>query len=92
MAEFVAGVVFFSGRRPLGNDWGQSCITAKTEFNPLAAILGFTVFGVGAAEIMASVQIAMPAGLPFTGLKEAIFTHSTLIEGLIPLFSAVPTK
>jgi pyruvate/2-oxoglutarate dehydrogenase complex dihydrolipoamide dehydrogenase (E3) component len=53
-------------------------------------ILGFTVFGVGGGEIMASVQVAMIAGLPYTALRDAVFTHPTLIEGLIPLFSAVP--
>jgi len=53
-------------------------------------ILGFTVFGVGAGEIMASVQIAMIAGLPYTALRDAVLTHPTLLEGLIPLFSSVP--
>ena len=53
-------------------------------------ILGFTVFGVEAGEIMASVQIAMLAGLPYTALRDAILTHPTLLEGLIPLFSSVP--
>ncbi len=53
-------------------------------------ILGFTAFGVGAGEIMATVQVAMIAGLPYTALRDAIFTHPTLLEGLIPLFSAVP--
>jgi pyruvate/2-oxoglutarate dehydrogenase complex dihydrolipoamide dehydrogenase (E3) component len=32
-------------------------------------ILGFTVFGVGAGEILAAVQIAMIAGLPYTALR-----------------------
>jgi pyruvate/2-oxoglutarate dehydrogenase complex dihydrolipoamide dehydrogenase (E3) component len=54
-------------------------------------ILGFTGFGVGAGEIMASVQIAMIAGLPYTALREGILTHPTLVEGLIPLFSSVPS-
>jgi pyruvate/2-oxoglutarate dehydrogenase complex dihydrolipoamide dehydrogenase (E3) component len=54
-------------------------------------ILGFTGFGVGAGEIMASVQIAMIAGLPYTALREAILTHPTLVEGLGPLFSSVPS-
>jgi pyruvate/2-oxoglutarate dehydrogenase complex dihydrolipoamide dehydrogenase (E3) component len=53
-------------------------------------ILGFTVFGVDAGEIMASVQIAIIAGLPYTALRDAILTHPTLLEGLIPLFSSVP--
>lgn len=51
-------------------------------------ILGFAAFGVGAAEIMTSVQIAMGAGLPYTTLRDTILTHPTLIEGLIPLFSS----
>lgn len=53
-------------------------------------ILGFTVLGTGGGEIMASVQIAMAAKLPYTTLRDMVFTHPTLIEGLIPLFSAVP--
>jgi pyruvate/2-oxoglutarate dehydrogenase complex dihydrolipoamide dehydrogenase (E3) component len=51
-------------------------------------ILGFTAFGVGAGEILASVQIAMIAGLPYTALRDAVLSHPTLVEGLIPLFSS----
>ncbi len=51
-------------------------------------ILGFTAFAVGAGEILASVQIAMIAGLPYTALRDAVLTHPTLVEGLIPLFSS----
>jgi pyruvate/2-oxoglutarate dehydrogenase complex dihydrolipoamide dehydrogenase (E3) component len=51
-------------------------------------ILGFTAVGVGAAEIMTSVQLAMGAGLPYTALRDTILTHPTLVEGLIPLFSS----
>jgi len=54
-------------------------------------ILGFTGFGVEAGEILASVQIAMLAGLPYTALRDAILTHPTLVEGLIPLFSSAPS-
>jgi pyruvate/2-oxoglutarate dehydrogenase complex dihydrolipoamide dehydrogenase (E3) component len=53
-------------------------------------ILGFTVFGVEAGEVMASVQVAMIAGLPYTALRDAIFTHPTLLEGLNFLFANVP--
>lgn len=53
-------------------------------------ILGFTVFGFGAGEIMSIVQVAMIAGLPYTALRDMNFAHPTLSEGLIPLFSAVP--
>jgi len=51
-------------------------------------ILGFTAFGVGAGEILATVQIAMIAGLPYTALRDAVLTHPTLVEGLISLFSS----
>ncbi len=54
-------------------------------------ILGFTAFGVGAGEVMTSVQIAMTAGMPYTALRDAILTHPTLVEGLIPLFSSAPS-
>ncbi|MEI9864286.1 MAG: FAD-dependent oxidoreductase, partial [Limisphaerales bacterium] len=53
-------------------------------------ILGFTAFGVEAGEIMASVQVAMLAGLSYTTLRDTIFTHPTLAERLVALFSAVP--
>ena len=51
-------------------------------------IVGFTAFGVGAAEVMTPVQIAMNAGVPYTALRDTILTHPTLAEGLIPLFSS----
>src|SRR6201987_1307272 len=51
-------------------------------------LLGFTAFGVGAGETLGAVQIAMIAGLPYTALRDAVLTHPTLVEGLIPLFSS----
>jgi pyruvate/2-oxoglutarate dehydrogenase complex dihydrolipoamide dehydrogenase (E3) component len=54
-------------------------------------LLGFTAFGVGAGEIMSSVQVAMIAGLPYTALRDAVLTHPTLVEGLAPLFSSEPS-
>jgi len=50
-------------------------------------ILGFTAFGAEASEMMAVVQTAMLGGLPYTALRDAIFTHPTAAEGLIGLFS-----
>ena len=54
-------------------------------------LIGFSMFGAEVGEVMASVQVAMIAGLPFTALRDAIFVHPTMAEGLIPLFSNVPT-
>jgi pyruvate/2-oxoglutarate dehydrogenase complex dihydrolipoamide dehydrogenase (E3) component len=55
-------------------------------------ILGFTVFGFEASELMASVQTAMVGHLPFTVLRDAIFAHPTMSEGLNQLLAAVPSK
>jgi pyruvate/2-oxoglutarate dehydrogenase complex dihydrolipoamide dehydrogenase (E3) component len=54
-------------------------------------ILGFTAFGVDGGEIMSAVQIAMIAALPYTKLRDAVLTHPTLMEGLIPLFASAPS-
>ena len=53
-------------------------------------LLGFTAFAVDGGEIMASVQIGMIGGLPYTALRDAILAHPTLVEGLTPLFSSAP--
>jgi pyruvate/2-oxoglutarate dehydrogenase complex dihydrolipoamide dehydrogenase (E3) component len=53
--------------------------------------LGFTAFGVGAGEIMAAIQVAMVAGLPYTALRDTVLTHPTLSEGIIGLFSSAPS-
>src|SRR6266850_2239436 len=55
-------------------------------------ILGFTAFGVGAGEVLAAVQIAMIGGLPYTALRDAVLTHPTLVEGLMPLFSSAASR
>jgi pyruvate/2-oxoglutarate dehydrogenase complex dihydrolipoamide dehydrogenase (E3) component len=54
-------------------------------------ILGFTSFCVDAGEILAVVQVAMIAGLPYTALREAILTHPTFAEGLNALFASAPS-
>jgi pyruvate/2-oxoglutarate dehydrogenase complex dihydrolipoamide dehydrogenase (E3) component len=53
-------------------------------------ILGFTMLGSGAGEVIAAVQTAMLAGLPYTGLRDAILTHPTMAEGLGVLLAGVP--
>ena len=52
-------------------------------------ILGFTGFGEGAGETMATVQLAMRAGVPYTVLRDMTITHPTLAEGIVALFSRV---
>jgi pyruvate/2-oxoglutarate dehydrogenase complex dihydrolipoamide dehydrogenase (E3) component len=53
-------------------------------------ILGFAMLGPEAGEVIAVVQTAMLAGLPYTGLRDAIFTHPTMAEGLTVLLANVP--
>ena len=55
-------------------------------------ILGFTMIGAEAGEVMAVVQTAMLAGLPYTALRDAVIAHPTLAEGLGALFSTVPGR
>jgi pyruvate/2-oxoglutarate dehydrogenase complex dihydrolipoamide dehydrogenase (E3) component len=55
-------------------------------------ILGFTMIGSEAGEVMAVVQTAMLAGLPYTKLRDAVIVHLTIAEGLGPLFANVPAR
>ncbi len=55
-------------------------------------ILGFTAIGPQAGEILAVVQTAMMGKLPYTVLRDAVFTHPTMAEGLGPLFGGVPAR
>ena len=53
-------------------------------------ILGFTMIGADAGEVMAALQTAMLADLPYSKLRDAILAHPTMAEGLGSLFSNVP--
>jgi pyruvate/2-oxoglutarate dehydrogenase complex dihydrolipoamide dehydrogenase (E3) component len=55
-------------------------------------ILGFTMIGAEAGEVLAVVQTAMMADLPYMKLRDADFAHPTFSEGLNFLFSAVPAR
>jgi pyruvate/2-oxoglutarate dehydrogenase complex dihydrolipoamide dehydrogenase (E3) component len=55
-------------------------------------ILGFTMIGAEAGEVMAAVQTAMIAGLPYTALRDAVLAHPTMAEGLGGLFTNVPQR
>lgn len=53
-------------------------------------IVGFSMIGPEAGEVMAAVQTAMLAHAPYTLLRDAVLTHPTMAEGLGGLFAAVP--
>jgi pyruvate/2-oxoglutarate dehydrogenase complex dihydrolipoamide dehydrogenase (E3) component len=51
-------------------------------------ILGAAVLGIEGGELIAMLEIAMMGRLPFTALRDAIFDHPNLAEGLNNLFFA----
>jgi pyruvate/2-oxoglutarate dehydrogenase complex dihydrolipoamide dehydrogenase (E3) component len=53
-------------------------------------ILGFTMIGAEAGEVVAVVQTAMLANLPYPVLRDAVLAHPTMAEGLGPLLSNLP--
>ena len=55
-------------------------------------ILGFTMIGSEAGEVMAAMQTAMLANLSFPVLRDAVIAHLTVAEGLGPLLSTVPPR
>jgi pyruvate/2-oxoglutarate dehydrogenase complex dihydrolipoamide dehydrogenase (E3) component len=55
-------------------------------------ILGFTMIGAQAGEVMAVVHTAMMADMPYTRLREADLAHPTFSEGLGFLFANMPPR
>jgi pyruvate/2-oxoglutarate dehydrogenase complex dihydrolipoamide dehydrogenase (E3) component len=55
-------------------------------------ILGLTAFGAESSELLAAVQTAILGGLPYTVLRDGIFTHPTMAEGLVFLLANVTAK
>jgi pyruvate/2-oxoglutarate dehydrogenase complex dihydrolipoamide dehydrogenase (E3) component len=49
-------------------------------------ILGAAILGIEGGEVMAILQMAMMAGLPYPVLRDAVFAHPTLAESLNNLF------
>jgi len=55
-------------------------------------IVGFTMIGSEAGEVMAAVQTAMLANLPYPRLRDAAIAHLTMAEGLGPLLANIPPR
>lgn len=51
-------------------------------------ILGATVLGIEGGEVMAVFEVAIMGKLPYTALRDGIFAHPTLAEGLNNLFAS----
>lgn len=53
-------------------------------------ILGFTMIGSEAGEVMAVMQTAILTGLPYSKLRDTVIAHLTVAEGLGQLLANVP--
>ncbi|GAB3046620.1 hypothetical protein GCM10027286_06600 [Virgibacillus ainsalahensis] len=52
-------------------------------------ILGCTLFCAESSEIINTVRLAMEAKLPYTFLRDSIFTHPSMSESLNNLFTKI---
>ena len=92
------GVAYRVASVPFDAAWRAWTISEKRGFMKTLIdaesdrILGFTAFGPEAGELMGTVQLAMLAGLPYTILRDAMFAHPTMTEGLKALFMNVPER
>jgi pyruvate/2-oxoglutarate dehydrogenase complex dihydrolipoamide dehydrogenase (E3) component len=55
-------------------------------------IVGFTMIGAEAGEVLAVMETAMLAQLPYSALRDAVIAHPTMAEGLGPLLSTVQPR
>ncbi len=53
-------------------------------------ILGFTAFGAEASEMMVAAQMAIVGRIPLQTLRQIIFTHPTMAEGVQVLLTKIP--
>lgn len=51
-------------------------------------ILGCAILGIEGGEVMSIVQLAMMGQVPYTTIRDTIFSHPTLAEALNNLFLA----
>ena len=92
------GVPVRVGRLPMRQVLRTEATDEKTGFMKVVVsasddrILGFTMIGSEAGEVLATVQTAMMAKLPYTSLRDAVFSHLTMAEGLGFLFATVPER
>ena len=92
------GVAYRVASVPFDSAWRAWTISERRGFMKTLIdahsdrILGFTAFGPEAGELMGTVQLAMLAGLPYTILRDAMFAHPTMTEGLKALFMGVPQR
>ncbi len=52
-------------------------------------ILGAAILAASGGEVMSVIKVAMRGGLPYSALRDMIFAHPTMAEGLNDLFARV---
>lgn len=55
-------------------------------------ILGFAMIGLEVGEVMAAMQMAMLANLPYPRVGDAEIAHLTMAEGPGSIFSSMPPR
>jgi pyruvate/2-oxoglutarate dehydrogenase complex dihydrolipoamide dehydrogenase (E3) component len=55
-------------------------------------IVGFSMIGSEAAEVMTTMQMAIMAGLPYQKIRDAVIAHLAVAEGFGPLLAKVPAE
>src|SRR5277367_74222 len=92
------GVVYRVASVPVDSAWRPWTLSERRGFMKTLIdaqsdrILGFTAIGPEAGELMGTVQVAMLTGQPYTILRDAMFAHPTMTEGLKALFMGVPQR
>ena len=84
----VARLPMTSVARALELDETRGFIKAIVE-RETSQILGAAVLGIEGGEVMAALEIAMMAKLPYTALRDGIFAHPTLAESFNSMFTAM---
>jgi pyruvate/2-oxoglutarate dehydrogenase complex dihydrolipoamide dehydrogenase (E3) component len=84
-------------RLPMGNVLRTEATGEKQGFMKVLIgsddrILGFTMIGSEAGEVTAVMQTAMLAKAPYMTVRDAVFSHLTMAEGLGPLLGNVPSQ
>src|SRR5262249_33122378 len=92
------GILARVARLPMNSVLGAQAIDERQGFMKALIgenddrILGFTMIGFNAGEVMTVVQTGMLSGLSYARLAYTAVAHPTMAEGLLPLFSNVPPR
>jgi pyruvate/2-oxoglutarate dehydrogenase complex dihydrolipoamide dehydrogenase (E3) component len=84
----VASIPMSSVARALETDEDRGLMKAVIDADT-DQILGAAVLGLEGGEIASLIQVAMMGNVPYTALRDGVFSHPTLSEAMNTLFAAV---